>query len=100
VSQSATKTRLLPYPTGDGDAQRLVDMHAEAVRCDKRSAENTTRETIERSLAAHKRHDVACEAFRRRYFPRAHRVVAVFGEVFTVSRTGRSIQLVWSELGR
>lgn len=87
----------LPYPQGHYDAQRLLDLHAEAVRADKHSAESTTRETVEWSLAAHERHRIACENFRRHYFPRAHRVVAVFGEVLTVSETGRSVRLVWSD---
>lgn len=38
--------------------------------------------------------DAACEAFRRRYYPRKHRVVVGLRTVMTVSRTGRSVTTV------
>lgn len=44
--------------------------------------------------------DAACEAFRRQHYPRAGRVVAAFGEVFTVSPAGRKITCVYSERDR
>lgn len=75
----------------------LVALHAAAVAADKHAGQDTSRATIEASLAAHKRLDDACEAYRRRHYPRAHRIVAVFGEVFTVSKTGRSIRRVYPE---
>lgn len=39
--------------------------------------------------------DAACEAFRRRHYPRKHRVVVGLRTVMAVSRTGRSIVTVY-----
>lgn len=36
------------------------------------------------------------EAARRKFFPRAHRLVISDGTAITVSKTGRSTRLVWS----
>ena len=39
--------------------------------------------------------DAACEAFRRRYYPRRHRVIVGARTVMAVSRTARSIVTVY-----
>lgn len=39
--------------------------------------------------------DAACETFRRRHYPRNHRVVVGLRTVMAVSRTGRSIVTVY-----
>lgn len=39
--------------------------------------------------------DAACEEFRRRYYPRRHRVVVGLRTVMAVSRTARSIVTVY-----
>lgn len=46
--------------------------------------------------------DAACESFRRRHFPRRHRVVVGARTVMAVSRTARSIVTVYdaNEAGR
>lgn len=36
-----------------------------------------------------------CEALRRRYFPHRYRLAVTKGTAITMSKTGRSIQLVW-----
>ncbi|WP_280465553.1 hypothetical protein [Nocardia brasiliensis] len=36
-----------------------------------------------------------CEALRRRYFPRRHRLGVALGAAWVVSRTGRSLEVVW-----
>lgn len=41
-------------------------------------------------------HDAAVEELRRRYYPRAHRLVIVDGKAITVSPTGRSLRTVWT----
>lgn len=82
------------------DCARLVELHAAAVTADRHVGQETTRATVEASLAAHKELTDACETFRRRCYPRAGRVVAVFGEVFTVSPAGRRIVCVYSERDR
>jgi len=69
----------------DAEAQRLVELHAQAVATDRSI---TTSTDVQASLDAHAEHATACEAFRRSHYPRTSRVVAVFGQVFTVS--GRS----------
>lgn len=38
--------------------------------------------------------DAACETFRRRYYPRKHRVIVGLRTVMAVSRTGRSVTTV------
>lgn len=40
--------------------------------------------------------DAACEDFRRRYYPRRHRVIVGQRQVFTCSATMRSITTVWA----
>lgn len=79
------------------DARHLTDLHAAAVTADRHAGQDTTAATVQASLAAHREPDEACEAFRRRHFPRSRRVVAAYGEVFTLSSTGVSIRLVWSD---
>ena len=39
--------------------------------------------------------DAACEEFRRRYYPRKHRVIVGLRTVMAVSRTARSIVTVY-----
>lgn len=78
-------------------AAELVALHAEAVTADRHAGQATTAATVTASLAAHRRHQDACEAFRRAHYPRAGRVVAVFGEVFTVSPAGRKITRVYAQ---
>jgi hypothetical protein len=39
--------------------------------------------------------DAACEAFRRRHYPRKHRVCVGLRAVMAVSRTGRSVVTVY-----
>ena len=39
--------------------------------------------------------DAACEVFRRRYYPRRHRVIVGARTVMAVSRTARSIVTVY-----
>ena len=39
--------------------------------------------------------DAACEAFRRRYYPRKHRVLVGLRTVMAASRTGRSVVTVF-----
>jgi hypothetical protein len=39
--------------------------------------------------------DQRVEALRRKFFPRAHRLIVQAGEAITVSRTGRSTRRVW-----
>lgn len=78
-------------------AAELVTLHAEAVAADHHAGQETSRATIEASLAAHRRLDEACKAFRREHYPRTGKVVAAFGEVFTVSPAGHRITRVYSE---
>lgn len=39
--------------------------------------------------------DVACERFRRRFYPRKHRVLVGLRTVMTASRTARSVATVY-----
>ena len=43
--------------------------------------------------------DAACEVFRRRYYPRRHRVIVGARTVMAVSRTARSIVTVYDGHG-
>lgn len=40
--------------------------------------------------------DARVEALRRRYFPRAHRLVVQNGKAITVSATARAVRRVWT----
>ena len=72
----------------------LVRLAAAARAADVHGGQ-TTRETVEASLAAHAELDDACEAYRRRHHPKTGRVVANSGQVFTVSPTGRTIRTIY-----
>lgn len=84
----------------EAEFQRLVELHAAAVEADRHTGQETTRETVEASLEAHRVHKAACEEIRARYYPRAGRVVAVFGEVFVASPKGMRIRCVYSARDR
>lgn len=86
--------------TVDAACRELAALHAAAVAADRAVALEPTRVTVDAALTAHRAHDAACETFRHRYYPRAGRVVAVFGEVFTVSPGGRRIVRVWADEAR
>jgi hypothetical protein len=82
----------------DADAAALVALHAELVALHKTSAnaQRWTGDMVQASLDLGRRHDEASETFRRTYYPRAGKVVAVFGEVYVLSPKGRRSQLVYS----
>lgn len=75
----------------------LTALHELAVAADNRTAQELTRQAVDASFAAHDELDKACEAYRRQHHPRAGRVIAVFGEVFTISPAGRKVTCIYSE---
>lgn len=81
----------------DNDAHHLTDLHRSLIEAHHEAAEHPDPATIAAALRASNTLDDACETFRRRWYPRTYKVIAVFGEVYTMSRTGRSTHLVWSE---
>lgn len=75
--------------------EEFRDGHAAAKASgDAARADHLTVEHVEAVIAAGEKVDEACENFRRRFFPRVHKVVTAGGEVFTVSKTGRSTRRV------
>lgn len=84
----------------DQAAAALVELHVAAAAADRATGEaarahRLTRELVEASLAAHDDLAAACESFRSAHHPRAGRVVARWGEVFTVSPGGRRVRRVY-----
>lgn len=75
----------------DREVKRIVHRLAEIARGNEIVDPGVQRDLYDLALAEGARKDTLSEIFRRRFYPRAHRVVAVNGEVFTISRTGRSI---------
>ena len=77
-------------------AAALVALYAERVAAAK-SLSNNSRPTaadVEHVLHLGDRLDEQCEAFRRRYYPRRHRVVVGLYAVIVASRTLRSTETV------
>ena len=86
--------------THDEDAQALIELHDEKwriVNVNARRAQegNLTGDDIDRALDAGDRLDEACEAFRRRHYPRAGRVICALGMVSTLSPKGRRGRIVF-----
>ena len=78
------------------DALALVALYDERIALTKAMAEHPqpTGAMAQAVLNKGRELDEACEAFRRRYYPRRHRVIVGLGIVMTVSRSGRSITTV------
>lgn len=62
---------------------------------DAARADRLTSVEVEAALAAGRAVDEACEDFRRRFYPRAGRVITAAGEVLTISPRGARIRRVW-----
>lgn len=87
-------TEQQPAPLDD-----LVRLAAEARAADAASGDAARQQSltsleVDASFGAHQLLDDACEDYRRRHHPKAGRVVANGGQVFTVSPTGRSIRVI------
>ena len=78
------------------DAVRLVELYDERVQLTHRNArsEHLTSPMVLEVCAVGDRLDEACEAFRRRHFPRRGRVCVGLWTVMTVSPTGRRTHVV------
>jgi hypothetical protein len=81
------------------DAQRLLELSQAAVDVDhadavKAEAGTLTGTDLDASIAAHRECAQACEAFRRRYYPRSGRVIAALGGVHVMSPKGRRGRIV------
>lgn len=74
----------------DWECRDLARQNAQAAGVDM-----LTGAAVDRLIAMRDQHSAACEAFRRRHFPRAGRVVAVAGAVLVVSPTARRIKTVY-----
>lgn len=81
----------------DDEARALVMLYDERVELTRQMAraERLTGAMAEAAIAKGAELDAACEAFRRKHYPRRFRVFSAGGEVLTVSRTGR-VRHVWS----
>lgn len=95
-------SRYVPPVAVPAEARELVDAilaKEEAfwddVRAFNRDEGARTGMTIGRAIATTDEHIALTEQLRRKYFPRAHRIVVSNEGVITVSRTGRSIRRVW-----
>lgn len=81
----------------DRERKRVVHELAQASALPVLERPAGIRDLYDLAIALGGRHDQLEEIFRRRFYPRAHRVVAVSGTVMTVSRTGRSIVMVFED---
>lgn len=86
----------------DDEARALMTLYDERVELTRQMsrAEQLTGAMVEAAIAKGDELDAACEAFRRKHYPRRFRVVSSGGEVFTVSRTGRVKMVVVSAAAR
>lgn len=79
------------------DARNLVRLYDEQCRMTSDLAsdkEHITGARIDAVLTKGAELTAACEAFRRRYYPRRGRVIVGLWAVSTVSKTGRSARMV------
>lgn len=86
--------------THDADAAHLVELYDTSRRianvAARRTQEGTLRAVdVDAVLEAGRALDVACEAFRARYYPRRANVCVGLRQVFTRSASGRSLRLVF-----
>ena len=87
-----------PHPDFAAQAVALDDEHESinaALAKVARSSELHGRD-LDAIMQRMEEHRAATEELRRRYYPRAHRLVIVDGRAITASRTGRSVRTVWS----
>lgn len=79
------------------DAQHLVALYDERIALTKAMAEhpNPTGAMAQAVLDKGRELDEACEAFRRKHYPRRHRVIVGLRTVMAVSQTGRSVVTVY-----
>lgn len=78
-------------------ARDLVDLYDQRIALTKAMSihPNPTGAMAQAVLDKGAELDGACEKFRRANFPRRHRVIVGFRQVWVVSRTGRSATLVF-----
>lgn len=81
------------------DAQRLLVLSDDARRIDsinaaKARTHRLTGADLDRAISAHREVEQACEAFRRRYYPRSGAVSAALGMVSVLSPKGRRGRIV------
>lgn len=78
------------------DARTLIALYDERIALTKAMAQHQypTGAMAQAVLDKGAELDAACEAFRRRYYPRKHRVCVGLRTVMAVSRTGRSVTTV------
>ena len=72
-------------------ALHLIELYDERWALTKAMNAEPTLATAEATLAKATQLATACETFRRRYYPRKHRVVVGQRTVMAVSRAGRSV---------
>lgn len=72
-------------------ALHLVELYDQRWALTKAMNEEPTLAMAEATLAKATELATACETFRRRFYPRKHRVVVGLRTVMAVSRTGRSV---------
>lgn len=76
-------------------ARELVHLYDERVRLTGVMADDPSRENAIAVLEKGLELDAACEQFRHQHYPRRHRVIVGLRQVWVMSRTGRSAQLVF-----
>lgn len=79
------------------DAQHLVALYDERIALTHAMANHPqpTGAMAQAVLDKGRELDEACEAFRRRHYPRRHRVIVGLRTVMAVSKTGRSMVTVY-----
>lgn len=79
------------------DLVDLVALQLESAETDRAAAADTSLRTIQAAIVAHDRLDEACEDFRQAYRPETDRVIAALGEVWVISRGGRTFERLYPD---
>lgn len=81
----------------DTEARELVALYDERIALTREMARHPhpTGAMAQAVLDKGAELDAACEAFRRRHYPRRHRVIVGLRTVMAASRTGRSVTTVY-----
>lgn len=97
LAEAATEHGTTPRAARDTDAAALVALYDERIAMTKAFAADPwpNGDMVREILDKGDELDTACEDFRRRYYPRAHRIVVGLRTVMATSATGSSVTTVY-----
>lgn len=98
LAEAAAEHGTTPRAARDTAAAALVALYDERIAMTKAFASDpwATSDMVRDILDKGRELDAACEDFRRRYYPRAHRIIVGLRTVMAASATGSSITTIYT----